>query len=308
MTAAWVLHRIRREPRRHASIFVAVAAVFAVAALTGGAALTGARLGPAIAANVTQNVHVITYFDDDVDEVAAARVAEALRRLPGVERVNAVESDEALRRLRQAASSLGGAEPALTTLEAGFLPRSLEIALAPDHGLPARAADLAARLRVVPGVTQVDAMTEGLARLRSWMTLGRWILLAALAAFALAALAALALLAARGRARRRQQAEVLAFLGETPSAIRLPAAVATAAAAGLGTAAGLALFVAGFRHAARAFEAVMGMGVALSAAPPSLAFWAPRELALAVVAAVVTGGIVGYGSTPVPRTQAMGSS
>jgi cell division protein FtsX len=216
----------------------------------------------------------------------------ALRQIPGVERVHEVEPDEALARLRASADSLGGA-PALAGIEPGFLPRSVEVAVAAGPEMPARTAELAARLRKLPGVVEVDAMSTGLARLLSWMALGRRLGLAALALGALAGAAALALALGWGRARRRREAEVLALLGETPSGARRAASMAAAAAALVGAAVGVAVLVMVFPGIVRAVQGTIGLGPL-----PALPSLRAGEVAVALLAALGLGWLGGYVGMP----------
>jgi cell division transport system permease protein len=218
----------------------------------------------------------------------------ALRQIPGVERARLVEPEEALRRLRAAADALGST--AVAEIEPGFLPRSVEVSVAGGAGMPARTAELAARLRKLPGVAEVDAMGAGLARLLSWLQLARRFTVVALAVAAFAGLVALALALLSGRARRRSEAQVLALLGESPSGIRREASITGAGAALIGATLGVGVLLLAFPRVLRGIEAAVGLGPL--AAAPSLG---AREIALCLVLALALGWVGGAVTTPGER-------
>jgi cell division transport system permease protein len=236
-------------------------------------------------------VHVIAYLGDELGPADRTRLIAALRQIPGVERARLVEPDEALARLRAAADSLGST--AAAEIEPGFLPRSVEVSVAGGAGMPARTAELAARLRKLPGVAEVDAMSAGLARLLSWMRLARQFTVAALAMAAFAGLVALGLALSSARSRRRSEAQVLALLGESPAGIRREASITGAGAALIGSTFGVGMLLLAFPRVLRAIEAAVGLGPL--AAAPSLG---AREIALALVAAVAVGWMGGFLTTP----------
>jgi cell division protein FtsX len=287
MTMRWILRRARREARRRKLGLAALAVAMAVAATLGAAGVLGARAGAAALPRLQQQVHVIAYLDDGLPAPERARLVEAVRRIPGVEQARAVEPDEALARLRAAAASLGG-PAAIGAVEAGFLPRSVEIAIRPSANLAARTRELADRLRKIAGVGEVDDMSEGLGRLESWLALARRLGLVALALAAIAASAGVAA-ALVGWPARRREAEVLRLLGEGPLAISLAPSLTGAAAALAGTVIGLALTGALFPRLVVAMEAAVLVGPL--GAVPALG---PCEVALAVIGAVIVGGAAGH--------------
>src|SRR4051812_15889976 len=266
----------------------------ALAAALGGAALLGRRAGTLLLTRVQQQVHVIAYLDDGLGGAERERLVEALRRLPSVEQAHLVGPDEALVRLRAAAASLGG-NAAISAVEPGFLPRSVEIAVRPSDTLAASTAELAARLRKLPGIAEVDDMSEGLGRLEGWLRLARRLGLFGLILACLAAAAGVtvALVGWRGRGR---EAEVLRLLGETPAAISLAPALAAAAAALLGAMVGLVSAAVSFPRLVATLAAAARLG------PLTVPALGPGELALGLVAAAVIGGVAGHLGT-VGRTE-----
>jgi cell division transport system permease protein len=296
MTGRWILRRVRREARRRAASLVALAAAVALLALVAGAALLGIRTARGVVPLLEHNVHVIAYLGDELGTADRDRLVAALRHIPGVEGARLVEPDEALGRLRAAADSLGSG--AVAGIEPGFLPRSVEISVAGGAGMPARTAELAARLRKLPGVAEVDAMSAGLARLLSWMRLARRFSLVALAVAVFAGVVALALALLSARSRRRADAEVLALLGESPAGIRREASITGAGAALAGAAAGVLALLVCFPRVLHGIEAAVGLG--RLAVAPSLGL---REIALALVLAVAVGWVGGALAMPQARAR-----
>jgi cell division protein FtsX len=295
VTARWIVRRVGRQARRRAGTLGALAAAMALIAVVAGTALLGARTSRALVPLLEHNVHVIAYLGDELGPIERGRLIAALHQIPGVDRARLVEPDEALARLRGAAESLGGA-PALAGIEAGFLPRSVEISVAGGPQMPARTAELAARLRKLPGVVEVDAMSAGLARLLSWMALGRRLSFWALAIALFAGAVALALALAWGRQRRRREAEVLWLLGETPAGIRREASITGAGAALIGATVALAALATIFPRALHGIEAAVGLGP-LSLVPTLGA----REVMVGLAAALLIGWLSGRAATPMPE-------
>jgi cell division transport system permease protein len=294
VTARWIARRVRREARQRAGSLTALAAAVALLALVAGAALLGLRTARAVVPLLEHNVHVIAYLGDELGPADRGRLLVALRQIPGVERARLVEPEEALRRLRGAADALGST--AVAEIEPGFLPRSVEVSVAGGAGMPARTAELAARLRKLPGVAEVDAMSAGLARLLSWMQLARRFIVVALAVAAFAGLVALALALLSARSRRRSEAQVLALLGESPSGIRREASITGAGAALIGATLGVGVLLLAFPRVLRGIEAAVGLGPL--AAAPSLG---AREIALCLVLALALGWVGGALTTPGER-------
>jgi cell division transport system permease protein len=295
MTRDWLVRRVRGQARAQRPLLVAVGCAFAALAVLVGASVLGTRVARRWIEAVGQDVHAIAFLRDDLEAGRARELGELLRQVPGVAAVETVEPAQALAKLRAAARPLAGIGVVLEGVEPGYLPRSLEIRLAPGDDLPARAGELARRLRTLPGVADVDAMTEGLAQMANWIRLGKRLGWAAVLASVLCAVALLALALARDREPRLRQARVLTLLGETPAGIRLPASLGVAAASTTGAAIGLALLGLAWGPLVRGLEAGLGLG-----SIPSLAFLAPGEIAFGLTIALLAGGALGYTSTPVP--------
>ncbi len=163
----------------------------------------------------------------------------------------------------------------------------MEIGVRPAPDLAARTAELAARLRRIKGIAEVDDMSEGLGRLEAWLALVRRLGQLALTLALIAAAAGLAMALAGWRGRPRD-VEVLRLLGETPTAIALPPSLTGAAAALVGTLLGLAAVAVLFP---RLLSAVAG---AARLALPVLPGLGAKDLLLALIAAPLFGALAGY--------------
>lgn len=298
MKAVWVAHHVRRQVKAHRWIVVGASAAFCLLALVAGGARLAARTVTRWGAFVGQNVHVIVYLADDVDQERAQDLAELLRRVPTVAQVTAIEPASALARLNASATAFGVDGKALDGLEPSYFPRSLEVSLTPAADLSERASDLAKRLRPVPGVLQVDAMGSGLARLSVWIKLGRELGAVVLVALALVSLGILVAVFLRSRSAVARRAAVLVQLGETASGIRLPNSLWMAAASVIGGGVGALALSLGWQPLVGLLERNLGI---VSAPPlPSLD---RAEIATGFALVLLVGLAMGYFATPLHRTQ-----
>ena len=295
MTWDFVVRRGLRQVRRRPWTAVALVGAFALLAVVVGGVSIAMRLADEALPRVTEHVHVIVYLKDDMEEERADALVGLLERIPGVRGAARVSPADAQARLRASVAELQGASALVDGIEAGFLPRSIEVALEPSAQVSARARDLATRLRRIAGVAEVDAMEDGLERLRSFLALVRVLGLGLAALALLLGVAVVGLAVVRGRQARSEEGAVLALLGETSLGIRLPGALLGAVTACAGLAVGLGVLFALHRTALAALRDVAGGWLAV--APR---FLDAREWVLGIVVFVVTGLLVGLRSTPVP--------
>jgi cell division protein FtsX len=298
MNPVWIARHVRRQVEAHHWVVLAASAAFCLLALVAGGARLGTRTVARWGAFVGQNIHVIVYLTDDVDQARAQDLAELLHRVPTVAQVTAIEPASALARLSASATAFGLDGKALDGLEPAYFPRSLEVSLAPAADLSERASDLAKRLRGVPGVQQVDAMGSGLARLSVWVKLGRKLGTVVLAALALLTLGILAAVFLRSREAVARRAAVLVQLGETASGIRLPSSLWMAAAATIGGGVGALVLGLGWQPLVSRLE--RNLGIVTNPPFPSLD---RAEIGTGFAIALVVGLVMGYFATPLPRTQ-----
>jgi cell division protein FtsX len=262
----------------------------------------GARLGTGAVLRwgsfVGQNVHVIVYLSEDADPEVVKGLSDLLRRIPTVAGARTVEPAEAVARLRSVSVSLGSDPKKLDGLESGYFPRSIEVSLAPAADLSERAADLARRLRGVPGVEEVDAMTTGLARLAGWVKLGKRLGLTLLVASGLFSVAMLVAVFVRSRNASQTRAAVLLQLGETAVGVRLPTSLWMGGAALVGGGAGVALLAVAWRPLFAGLE--RGLGIV---APAPLPVLSGTEVLGGLAVASLLGLGLGYFATPLPKAE-----
>jgi cell division protein FtsX len=298
MKPAWVGDEIVHQIRGHRALAMAAVAAYLLLALVAGGTWLGARTVSRWGAFVGQNVHVIVYLADDGDAERGPALAQILERVPTVQHVALVEPSQALAQLVDKAASFGANPKSLAGLEPAYFPRSLEVTLAPAADLASRASDLAKRLRGVPGILQVDAMSNGLARLSVWVRLGRSVGLAALLAFGLGTLAALVAVFLRSRSVARVQAGVLAQLGETALGIRLPSSLWMMVSAIVGGGLGAVLLKLAWRPLLTRLEASLGLPATIPL--PSLG---AVELAAGLAVILLLGVGLGYFAVPMGGTK-----
>lgn len=272
------------------------AAAFCLLVVIAGGARLATRTVIRWGSFVGQNVHVIVYLSEDADPEVVQGLSDLLRRIPTVAGAQTVEPAEALARLRAVSASLGSDPKKLDGLEAGYFPRSIEVRLAPAADLAERAADLARRLRGVPGVEDVDAMTGGLARLAGWVRLGRRLGLTLLVGDGLFSLALLVAVFVRSRNVSQTRAVVLLQLGETNLGIRLPTSLWMGAAALFGGGAGAAMLALAWRPLLVRLERSLGI-----VAPAPLPALTGAEVVAGLAVAFLFGLGLGYFATPVPK-------
>ncbi len=294
MTVAWILRRARRQSPSARRTLWAAAGSFLILGLVSGATILGLRATRSWMSTVDHGVHVIAFLRDEMEPDQAAQLVDLLRRRPGVARVRLVEPAEALARLRGAARPLPATGSWLDDLEPGYFPRSIEVALVSSADLPQRATELSRRLRGLAAVAEVDAMTEGVARLEAWVRFGQRLGWAVVLAAGIAALSFLVSTVLRGREARRRQAQVLVILGETAGKIRLPANIALAAAGLTGALAALVVLRLAWPALLTAVERTLG--IVATPVVVSLGFW---ESAVCLLTAPMIGWVLGYLSTPV---------
>jgi cell division protein FtsX len=288
VTLGWILRRAWRRLLRSPLFLVALTAAFAVIAGLGAAASALSRESARAAMRLGSNSHIVAYLDPALPPERAAALVLGFERLPGVSAARALDGKDALAELGATLRSVGQKEDALAGIEADFLPRSIEITLVPGPDLGGRAREVATRLGRLEGVSAVDTMTDGLARIAAFSALAARLGTLFGGVAALAAVALLGGLILRERAHHAALAESLHLLGADPLAMWLPLGLGDALAALVGGAIGLLV-----GHHATA--------LALVERTPALEGLGGRQLAVGLALLVGLGLLTGRLSLPRPR-------
>ena len=159
---------------------------------------------------------IAVFLQPDVDAAAAARLADTVRARGDVASVRVQTPDEGLADFRR----LSDTAEALALLDGNPLPTVLHVA--PRLAERDDGTALAAALRALPGVEQVQHDAAWRQRLAAWLAFARrlaWVLAALLAAGALAVVFNTVRLEIGGR---RDEIEVLQQLGATDGFVRRP--------------------------------------------------------------------------------------
>jgi cell division transport system permease protein len=232
-----------------------------------------------------QGVQMVVYLDDDATPERARAIAEILRSVDAIERVDYVPPDAALARLEQ---SLGERRDLLQGVEVGYLPASLEVTLAPGVREVAEASPLVARLRATPGVEEVELLGDWVDKVTSLIRTLRLVAAALALVVALACVYVVAGTIKLGMYARRDEIEVLKLVGATDPFVKGPLVVEGALQGALGAAVALALLFAAYRLGAPRLE----QALAGALGPVRLSFL-PLGHAALVLAAGALLGVVG---------------
>ncbi|HZZ85709.1 MAG TPA: permease-like cell division protein FtsX [Anaeromyxobacteraceae bacterium] len=192
---------------------VATATIFVAVFLTGlfaGALQSAERLLAVWGGDVQVSVYLEEGADLDQAVAAAGRLA------PGAA-IEAVTPHEALARL---AASLGDERKLLAGVGEAALPASVEVH-APGIGVE-QAEQLAARLRAVPGVADVDFGNAWLERLERFLKRLRQVGAALVGALSVAAAVLVANTLRLGVYARRDEIEIMKLVGATNVFVELP--------------------------------------------------------------------------------------
>jgi cell division protein FtsX len=292
MKAAWMLRRVRRQLSKQRGMMGASTGAFLLLVVVVGGAILAARATRGWMNTAGQGVGVLVFLRDETTPEQAAQMATLLQRTPGVAQARLVEPAEALTRLRDSERRSASAAW-MDDLEPGYFPRSIEVSLVPSSDISQRAYQIAQRLGSLPGVAQVDAMSEGVARLGAWVRFGQRLGWTVAAAVGMAAMIMLIGIVVRGRETRRRHVQVLLLLGETKNHARIPSNILLAASGLLG-----------------ALVALVGLHLAWPALLTLVERWlgassdasivlGTGESALCLVGASLLGWLLGYLSTPV---------
>jgi|GEM_PF-5194808 len=152
------LSALARRPGTTAMAIGAVATTLALAALVHLAALNVSSW----TSSWGGGVQMVVYLEHHADEQRADELADVLRGLPAVTRIDYVDSADAYHRLRQ---SLGAHEALLDGVELAMLPASLEVSLQPGVSEVAALHPVVADLEAADGVESIEFLDDWSERL-----------------------------------------------------------------------------------------------------------------------------------------------
>lgn len=229
-------------------------------------------------------VQMVIYLEPETPAERAHAIARILESVPAVERVDYVPPDEAERRL---AASLGDHKDLLVGVETGYLPASLEVALAGGVRGVAEVSPLVDKLRQTGGVEEVELLGDWVERLAAtrrslrWLAVGLALLVGAACVYVVATTIKLGALA------RKDELDILRLVGATERFVRAPLLVEGALQGALGAGVGAVLLYALFRIAGPAFTELLSGAFG----PLELRFLPGPELALAVLVGAGLGAL-----------------
>jgi cell division transport system permease protein len=230
-----------------------------VLAVALGLALVGtvhvvSRNAAALLESLGNSAQLTVYFDPEAPPGRTSAAAEALRRIRGVDHVRFVTAAEAMQRLRR---GMGARAALLDGLEDDFLQPSLEVSFATRVDADFLSA-LAARVKQMPAVEDVDTMGDWVARLRGAADFLRIASLAALIGVALGCLYLVGATIKLAVFARREEIEILRLVGATPRYVHAPFWIEGSATGLLGGALGLGVLYGLFRALAPRAEHLLG--------------------------------------------------
>jgi cell division transport system permease protein len=196
-------------------------------------------------------VQMVVYLEPDSSPERARAIADILRQVDAIEKVDYVPPDQALTRLE---ASLGTRKDLLAGIEVGYLPASLEVTLAPGARQVAEASPLVAKLRATPGVEEVELLGDWVDKVTALI---RSLRLSAAALALVVALACMYVIAGTiklGMYVRKDEIEVLKLVGATDRFVKGPLVVEGAIQGVLGAALALGLLFLAFRFGAPVLE------------------------------------------------------
>lgn len=164
-----------------------------------------------------RGVQIIVYLKAEAPPVRVSALTRLLKERPEVSSVNWISPKEAHARLR---ASLGQHKGVLDSVELGFLPASLEIAMRQDQ--PDRARALVSLLSASSLVEEVDYMGDWARRLETLVTLIRALGLGLAFIISLACLYIVGSTIRLGVHARKEEIEIMRLVGATNTFIRAP--------------------------------------------------------------------------------------
>jgi len=213
-------------------------------------------------------IQVTAYFDKEPSPQELAAILAGVKAIEGTDKVGYVSKQEAMKRFR---GRLKGQETLLDGVAADVLPASIEITLKRKTREDAAMEAYVARLKTVPGITEVQYGEEWVRRFNAFLNflrfvgalLGGFLLMAVL--FIVSNTIKLTIYA------RREEIEVMELVGATRFFIKAPFLIEGIIQGATGAVLALIILVAtyfGFLHSATNFVSLSSSVTGLSFLPP----------------------------------------
>ena len=247
-----------------ASALTSAIAIFTIAValvLAGGFALVASNMA-GVLQRFGEDLQVIAYLDDGLDERAQRALAVSVGTVEGVRSVEWVSKEAALVRFQE---SLEGSA-LLEGLEENPLPASLVVSLLPASRTPQGLEILVAALSGLPGVAELahgQEWVEGYARFASLVRAGGLVLAVVLGMAALMIVSNTIRLAVYSR---EDELDILTLVGASRSFVRVPFLLEGLLQGAVGGGLAVAALFAGFRLALPRLE--YGLQLILGNNPP----------------------------------------
>jgi len=280
----YALRRALKGIGEHRLLAVATIGTVATVLILGGAFLLVITNLSGLLDRWGQDVQVSCYLRDDVADETLFAVKAEIEAMPEVISVAYVSRAEALERFGDA---VDGMDRILADLDTNPLPASLEVRLRPEFQEPSVVAEVASRLSR-PEFEDMDWSQEWVERFHTFLGLLR---LSALVMGALLLAAAMFLVNTTIRLAihaRRDELEVIQFVGGTRWFARTPFLVEGVALGGAGAAVALAVLPLLYRYAFVQLQDSLGMLLTSG----TIRFLPPQTL-LALLGAGLAVGFIG---------------
>jgi cell division transport system permease protein len=223
----------------------------------------------------------MAYLNAD-GSAGAAELARSIRAVPGVDSARFIARDEALSDLK---ARMAHGASLLANLAENPLPDAFEISLRPDEEGWERLEGVAGRIRLLPGIEEVEYGQQWFGALRDLARLLRTASLVMTGLFFIAALAIVANTIRLVVASRREEVDIMRLVGASEGFIRAPFYISGMIQALAGAAIGLAGLFALFD--ALAARAELGWLTELV----QLRFLSPAMMGAIIAASMVVGAL-----------------
>ncbi|MCU0558628.1 MAG: ABC transporter permease [Desulfobacterales bacterium] len=228
-----------------------------------------------------KSARIMAYLNAD-GSAGAAELARSIRAVPGVDSARFIARDEALSDLK---ARMAHGASLLANLAENPLPDAFEISLRPDEEGWERLEGVAGRIRLLPGIEEVEYGQQWFGALRDLARLLRTASLVMTGLFFIAALAIVANTIRLVVASRREEVDIMRLVGASEGFIRAPFYISGMIQALAGAAIGLAGLFALFD--ALAARAELGWLTELV----QLRFLSPAMMGAIIAASMVVGAL-----------------